>query len=257
MYDAGSRIWRWSSNNLPIMPWAPWDSGHPANTPTGIHRILTHHMSQYSASWRTVQNSQFHRYICETRRPPDIPITCEDNDLIIVLDSSASIGSHNYKKAKQFAAKVFEEITVHNASRIAFSIYADVVNTIINLNNSLSQEQIINAILEAPYMKGATATHLAINVAVTEFNSFPRDVPLNLLVITDGESYNSTLTAAAIQTAIGTGVRPFAVGISPSAVQKELSIIANGNSENVFNSDRCDDLLSLLQLLRQQVCSNN
>lgn len=256
MYDGGSRVWRWAANNVQIMPWAPWDNGQPASIPTGIHRILLSHTSRHTASWRTVQNSQPNRFICEIHRPPTDPIACNDNDLVIVLDSSASIGSHNYKKARLFASNIFANVTI-NDSRIAFLIYSDSVSTIVGLNNTLSSEEIGIAILGAPYLKGGTNTHLAIHEAIAQFKSFPRNVPQNLVVITDGESTNSTLTAAAIEIATSSGVRPFAVGISPSAVQQELLAIANGNRSYVFSSGRCDDLVSLLDPLTRRICPHN
>lgn len=258
MYDLGARVWRWSSNNLPLMANPPWDNGHPATVPNGIHRILISHTSRYSASWRTVQNSQPHRYICEMYRPPTEPITCDNNDLLIVLDSSASIGSHNYKRAKLFASNLFRNVTVNDDNnRMGFLIYSDTVSSLVSLNNTLIPEKITEVILAAPYLRGDTATHLAIDEALRQFNSFPRNVPRNLVVITDGESVNSTLTATAIKVAIEMGVRPMAVGISPSANQEELLTIANGNSEYVFSSDKCDELESLLDPLTRTICSTN
>ncbi|KAJ6643587.1 Vitrin [Pseudolycoriella hygida] len=258
MYDAGSRIWRWSSNDSPLMTNPPWDNGHPAAFPTGIHRILLSHTNRYTASWRTIQNSQPHRYICEMNRPPVDPITCNENDLLIVLDSSASIGSHNYKQAKLFASNLFRNVTaVNENSRIGFLIYSDAVSVMINLNNTLSAEEIIEVIISAPYLKGETATHLAIDEALRQFDLHPRNVSQNLVILTDGESIDSTLTAEAIEAAIDMGVRSMAVGISPSANQEELLIIANGNSEHVFHSDKCDELESLLSPLAQTICLIN
>jgi len=256
MYDSGSRVWRWSANNIEIISsWAPWASGHPVSNPSGIHRILISHTNRNLASWMTVQNTLARRYICETPRNETVPpISCYDNDLIIVLDSSASIGSHNYNKAKIFASRLFENVTQNN-SRIAFLIFNNTVTTIFRLNNTLSSVAINAEILGAPFLKGDTATHLAIREAVAEFISFPREAPRNLVVITDGESSNSALTAEAITLAVENRVRPFAVGISPSAVQEELLVIANGNRDYVFTTNICDGLISLLDPLTRKICS--
>lgn len=258
MYDLGARVWRWSSNNLPIRPDAPWDNGYPPNAPNGLLRVLISYVSRNVAAWRTIPNTQSHRYICELNIPPPEPIPCVDNDLVIVLDSSASIGSYNYRNAKLFASNVFRNVTaLGDDSRIGFLIYSDTPIVIFDLNNALTTDEIINAKLNAPYLRGDTATHLAIDAALIQFNTFPRNVTQNLVVITDGESTNSTLTAASIELAIQMGLRTYAVGITPSANQDELLIIANGNADYVFASDKCDGLETLVNSLSRKICGNN
>lgn len=254
MYDLGARIWRWSANNLPIMDNPPWDNGHPASVPNGILRILLSHTDRYTASWRTIQNSQAHRYICEMYRPPTEPITCDDNDLIMVLDSSASIGSHNYNRAKLFASNLFRNITVNDSSRVGFLIYSDSASVIVSLNNTFSSDEIARSIRDAPYLRGNTSTHVGIDEAVKQFSSFSRNVTRNMIVITDGESIDSTFTEVAIRVAVALRIRSFAVGITPSANQDELLILANGNSDSVFSSDKCDELESLLDPVTRNVC---
>jgi len=66
MYDRGSNVWRWSSNDAPLLSWAPWDSGHPSSNPSGLHRVLLAHNSRSIASWRTISNSTTSLYLRST-----------------------------------------------------------------------------------------------------------------------------------------------------------------------------------------------
>lgn len=257
MYDRNSNVWRWGDNSI-LMPWSPWDINHPTSNPTAIHRVVIAHTNRNAASWRTLSNSQFHRYICEVPYSTPIPFPCLNTDLVVVLDSSASIGSHNYKKAKSFAAKLVEEFSVHNTSRIAFVIYSDTAVTVIGLDNALAPEEIEEAIVDAPYLKGSTETHEGIDAAVIQFQSTsPRNVTRNIIVITDGESNNSTLTAAAVKNAKNMGIHTFSVGITPSADKEDLLLIASDDSDNVFTTDECDRLTLLVAPLMRRMCPDD
>lgn len=66
-YDLAINDWIWSTNNQPIISSPPWSAGHPS-TPNLILRIQIFHTNRYDASWRTMFNTQLHRYICEVRK---------------------------------------------------------------------------------------------------------------------------------------------------------------------------------------------
>jgi len=136
-------------------------------------------------------------------------------------------------------------------------VYSDAVNSIIGLNNTLNLKDITEAILDAPYLKGSTATHVGINEGISQFDNFSRNVTQNMVVITDGESSNSNLTAEAIERAEDMGIRTFSVGVTPSADLDELLVISNGDEDYVFTTDKCDELISLSEPLTRKICPGN
>ncbi|XP_037050166.1 uncharacterized protein LOC119084338 [Bradysia coprophila] len=258
MYDRNSNVWRWASDNSILPSWAPWDTNHPVSNPSALHRVLIAHTNHNVAPWRTVSNSQLHRFICEVPYSSPIPVLCLDMDLVIVLDSSASIGSHNYKKAKNFVAELVAEFTNNDANRIAFLIYSDTATSVIELGNTLTPAQISTAIRDAPYLKGSTATHIAIEQAIEQFKSSPRNnIAKNVVVVTDGESTNAALTAAAVKTATDLGIRTYSVGVTPSADEDELLVIGAGQNDYVFTTDECDKLISLVEPVARKICPDD
>ncbi|KAJ6634302.1 Lithostathine [Pseudolycoriella hygida] len=68
LYDPTTSVWRWASNQQVIPPYPPWGPGFP-HSPLTTHRILIYHTSRYDAFWRTIIDSQLHRYICKMRTP--------------------------------------------------------------------------------------------------------------------------------------------------------------------------------------------
>lgn len=177
------------------------------------------------------------------------------NDLVIVLDSSGSIGTEHFEEAKVFVEKLSRAFTAYSSNRFAFLIYNSTAKTIIDIQNTLSPTAISSTILSTPYYGGGTATHLGINLAYSQFNSSPRAAPLNMVVLTDGQSDspNSTITAA--NSVLNMGVRSFSVGITPSIDRDELLAIA-GEHSRVYYSTNFDELIYLLAPLSLDICSN-
>lgn len=181
----------------------------------------------------------------------------ETNDLIIVLDSSGSIEPHNYAIALSFVERLAAAFTVHVPSRIAFIIYSDEAEVIINITNSNTRAEISSIILNTRYMERGTRTWLGIDLAIAQFNSSPREVPLNMVVLTDGLSNDEALTIAAAQRASAKGIRSFSVGITEEINYEELRIIAGGVTNRIFTTDTFDELIYLLAPVSLTVCSNN
>lgn len=175
---------------------------------------------------------------------------------MVLLDSSGSIGYENYEKAKSFVDKLTAAFAVQNGIRKSFIVFSDVASTIVTLKNTLTPAELSLSILGAPYLRHTTNTYLGINAAIDEFNSSPRLVPLNLVVITDGVSTNPSLTIAAANTTASMGVRAFSVGIGNSINQQELRDIAGGNGSRVYTTNDYDELSEVLNPLSLQVCEN-
>lgn len=219
-------------------------------------------------------NTDYYRYICEvpttttttarptytpnTQTPPPNPTPVEectnDNDLIIVLDSSGSIGAENYKKEKVFAYDLARSFQGATDSRFGLTIFATPVATIIPLTNALTDAAINDEILNADFMASTTNTDLGIDNAAGQFASSPRSVPQNMVIITDGLSNNPLATIDAANDAIAAGIRTFAVGIGLGANYVELLAIAGGDPTRVFTTLSFDDLSTLVVPVSQAVC---
>lgn len=139
---------------------------------------------------------------------------------------------------------------------MAFIIFSNEASTILNIANTMNPAGVSSAILAAPYVAGVTNTHLGIDAAVAQFVSSPRQVPRNIVVLTDGVSTDPTLTANSANTAISSGIRLFSVGVGTSFNQAELLTIVGGNSSFVFTTSNFDDLVTLLNPLSRVACTN-
>jgi hypothetical protein len=253
IYDTPNSRWRWAANNVPLPPFAPWGTGFPS-TPNSLLRVLINYGNRYDAYWKTVSNTQLHRYICEVQ-VPTIAVPCyQINDLAIVLDSSGSIGAGNFETAKQFVERLANAFTVYAPSRLSFISYSDRATVRIDLTNTLSRGAITSTILATPWEAGNTATDLGITLATSQLTSNARGVPMNMVVLTDGQSTFPSLTVAAAQAANSAGIRTFSVGITPSVNQQELLTIAGNDSNRVFTSVNFDQLINLLAPLSMKVC---
>jgi len=220
-----------------------------------------------TAAW-SIDNNYWYNYFCDWNNyfvacqrgsfcAPNIAPACyNDNDLIILLDSSGSIGSTNYDTAKEFVNELAKAYKAQSASRVAFYIFSNTVAEVFGLTNTLSASAMSSAILGATYLNSNTATAAGIDAAVAEFIAYPRSVPLNLVVITDGLSNNSTATAEAAENASDNGIVTYSVGVGSSVNQQELLDIANSDSTHVFNAASFDDLVNLLDPISRTVCSN-
>ncbi|XP_037050167.1 collagen alpha-5(VI) chain-like [Bradysia coprophila] len=253
LYDPPNSRWRWAANNVQLPPFAPWGTGYPS-TPNTLLRVLIYYGNRYDTYWKTVSNTQLHRYICEVQ-VPTIAIPCyQINDLAIVLDSSGSIGSANFEKAKQFVERLANAFVQYDPSRLSFITYSDRATVRIDLTNNLTPAAISSSILATPWEAGNTATDLAINLATSQLTSNLRGVPMNMVVLTDGASTYPALTVTAAQAAISAGIRTFSVGITQGVNLQELLVIAGNDANRVFTTDNFDLLINLLAPLSLKVC---
>lgn len=188
---------------------------------------------------------------------PQAPVCYNNNDLVILLDSSGSIGSKNYATAKEFVNELAKAYAAQSASRVAVYLFSNTVVKVFGLTNTLSADAMSSAILGATYINSNTDTASGIDEAVAEFLAYPRAVPLNLVVITDGLSNDPTATALAAEDAISNGIRTYSVGVGASVDQQELLDIADGNSSHVFNAATFDGLVNVLDPISRTICSNS
>lgn len=74
-----------------------------------------------------------------------------------------------------------------------------------------------------------------------------------MLVLTDGQSGNETLTVGAARNAIAS----FSVGILNNMNEIELLEIAGGDTNRVFTTDNFEEVIELLAPINLGTCSND
>lgn len=247
--------WVWS-RGVAVGPWAPWAGGKPG-LETRMSRITLSLTDGYQ--FKSQFNTVTSRFICEIKSDgggeETEPEPCyEDNDLVIAVDSSGSIGEDKYEIALEFASKLAYTWADSGGNRVSVVIYSDVAETVIPLDNTLSQQEIREKAHGARYMNSGTNSHLGLDTAREEFEANPRQVPTNIVFMTDGGAANKNLLAAAIEKVKQAGIRTISVGIGPSIVESELLDIAQGNKDHVFTVNEFDKLLTLLKKVSQVVC---
>jgi len=253
--------WYWHSSGvqLPSPPeWVPWQPNHPVN-PILFRRAIAVHSSGAVNDWLTFLDTESIRYICETTSTdPTVPEPCDNtNDMIVVLDSSGSIGQANYEYCKDFVAQLVRGFNHHPESREALTTYSTDVFPVLSLPHGLGRDEVDAIIRGDVYNGGSTNTAQAIANATLQFYYDGRaGVPQNLVVVTDGVSDNLYATILAAVRARNEGITTFAVGIGPLTSEIELANIA-GDPVRMYRIERFDQLPRLLGPVSREICARS
>lgn len=124
------------------------------------------------------------------------------------------------------------------------------------MDNTLSPSAIKSTILAADYPASITNTHLGIDAAISQFTTYPRAVPRNLVILTDGQSSDPPLTLTSAANAAAENIRTFTVGIGDGVDHVELNAISNGLENRVYWTSSFDSLVELLNPLSRALCAN-
>lgn len=189
-----------------------------------------------------------------TEGPPAAVPCYSDNDLIIVVDASGSIGPSNFMMALEFTTKLAVTWADNPGNRVSVIKYSSGSVSVFDLSKKLTVEQIRQVIYDAAYDGGTTASDKALEQARQEFSSNPREVPKNIVFLTDGGSNNPPATASVAATVQEAGIRAFSVGITLNVNEEELLVIAGNKTNHVFQIEEFDKLLELLQPVSVKVC---
>jgi len=256
-YDVRTEQFLWD-NGDPISPDAPWGAGQPKDKKPNTRVAIT--TIGREIEYKTQPATTTSRYICEGERVDDgdqeqIPIPCfKDNDLVIVIDSSGSIGDASYEVAKEFTTRLATTWVDHIGSRVSVLIYSNDATTIMGLTDDQTVDSIKQKVYNMPHLGGGANSHLGIDLAFQEFQANARNVPQNMVFLTDGQSNSECLTKASADRAKRFGIRAFSVGIGSGIGQAELLAIAGGVSDHVFSTTQFDELLVILRPLSIKLC---
>lgn len=167
-----------------------------------------------------------------------------------LVDESGSIGSSAFQHAKSFLYAYVNQ-TYDDLSIMSIHFYDTTYDPYIAYGSN--RATMLSMIQSKPYRGGSTATGLAINASVQVIKNakYPNGVPKILVILTDGESYDSVLEAA--NNARANGIILFCVGIGGNINNAQLLQIA-GSSSNVVYISSYSSLSNLVNLIENYFC---
>ena len=186
-------------------------------------------------------------------------------DIIVLMDSSGSIGENDFTKALNYTAELSLLYKLgENDTRFGVIFYHSDVEHILTipLNYTYNHSVLIDRIKETGYTRGGTNTGQAIEYATQQFfnegfgsrRSDVNDssvVPLVLIVATDGRSGDDVTEPS--NSAREKDINIFSIGIGPNVNDEELRDIA-GQESRVFRTANYDELTQIALIIQSATC---
>ena len=129
-------------------------------------------------------------------------VNCPE-DIVLVVDESASIRTSDFDLMKSFLSDLVSRLDVDNGNtRVGLVSYSSQVKTTFNLNAHTSVKSLQTAITNLSTPRGDTNTHFALeHVRTTLFTSAAGDrsnAPNVVVVVTDGISKDEQATLVSV-----------------------------------------------------------
>ncbi|XP_033736275.1 collagen alpha-1(XII) chain-like isoform X2 [Pecten maximus] len=181
-------------------------------------------------------------------------------DIIFLLDSSTSEGQPNFNHQLDFVKNLTKIYDIGpNNVQIGLTTFSTQSHHQFWLNSYQDQTSLQNAIGNVPYMSGNTNTGDGLNFVTTQgFSSahgMRNDATHILVVITDGQSQDTTTTAAMAAKVHQAGIEVVAIGIGNGVRMSELQAIAS-DSKHVLTVESFLALASIQHNLASTTCSS-
>jgi collagen type VI alpha len=177
-------------------------------------------------------------------------------DVVIVVDSSGSVGSANFRKMQGFINQLIDKADIgKKAFNFGLISFSNSVYDIFSLSKYDSKTAMKNAVNSMRYISGATYTHLGLQNA---FNMFSRSTRKNAvkvtLVLTDGLSSNSAaMKAEAKKLRDVADSDIYAIGIGNNIRKSELDEMT-GDSDQVYYASDFDKLVAAVEEISKKTC---
>ncbi|KAK3098262.1 hypothetical protein FSP39_017695 [Pinctada imbricata] len=128
-----------------------------------------------------------------------------------------------------------------------------------NLGDNLEKRETISAIRRINYLSGGTNTAEALDLLSTTMfsgeNGGRNHVPHVAVVVTDGESHDTSATAQAAKRARDNGTKLLAIGVGPGADERELKLIASDpDDKHVFKVTNYRTLQEIVESMINRTC---
>uniref|UniRef100_A0A8D2LWT9 VWFA domain-containing protein n=1 Tax=Varanus komodoensis TaxID=61221 RepID=A0A8D2LWT9_VARKO len=180
-------------------------------------------------------------------------------DVVFVIDSSGSIGPDNYEIMKNFMISFVNKSDV-GPDNVQFGAlkYSDDPSILFHLDTHSTKAAVIEAIQRDIPLNGNTYTAKALQHSAALFTEARgsrkwKGVPQVLMVITDGESHDSSALDGISKSLRDSGITIYAIGIK-GANPAELQTMA-GSEVYVCYVDEFDGLKNISKTLSQQLCN--
>ena len=191
------------------------------------------------------------------------PVQCNSNglDIVMILDSSRSIGISNFELMKSYIVNMLSGFTIgSDDTRVGVIRYSTRASIVIPLGSYNSNSQLSSAINSIEYIGGSTNTNLALNLLTTAFATARVDegIPRVAIVFTDGQSSSLTATAQAARNVHNAGIYVYSFGIGSGISSTELTAIASSGQNNVFyvSSFSASNFQGVLKQLQVSACAS-
>ncbi|CAH1783538.1 unnamed protein product [Owenia fusiformis] len=164
---------------------------------------------------------------------------CPDTqtDVAFLIDSSSSITPENFNKVKDFIINVIGPLTISSDRvRVGVISFSGIAQVDFYLNRYSTKTDVQAAINNIQQMNQGTNTNLALDLLVNDFftasNGDRTFAPNVAIIITDGQSDDSTATKASATVVKDAGIAVFAIGVGFDGMrdtidyENELNILA-------------------------------
>jgi predicted chitinase len=181
-------------------------------------------------------------------------------DLVILSDSSGSIGQSNYTIIREFLTSLAKSLPIgYNETRVSIINFSTDADKVLNLLEGTDTQRVLNAIRDMPYKQGYTYTNLALKLANEKIlneslgmRPLKEGVPKVVMVITDGESTEPDQTLIEANKIKDRGFNIISVGIGNTNIN-ELNGIATSLSDVYYVSD-FNKVLQIISSLSRTAC---
>ncbi|XP_063412871.1 protein crumbs-like isoform X2 [Mytilus trossulus] len=184
-------------------------------------------------------------------------------DIVIILDTSTSVGPVNLQKMKKFCKDFLTKADLGSENiQVGIVSFSFVGRIEFHLNTYSSSQDIIKAIDAITYRHGSTNTFGALKTMrsqmFTAANGDRDGVPNVVLILIDGVSnVNSARTIPEAERARSEGIHIYAVGIGLRGFRELNAIASRPASENSFNVQNFDELAALNDKVFRAFCSDS
>ncbi|GFS11461.1 collagen alpha-1(XII) chain-like [Elysia marginata] len=152
-------------------------------------------------------------------------------DIVVIVDSSHSVGLNNFLKIKHFLTSLVAIFDIgQTKTRVGIMVFSDDAKMVIRLEDMTNKTDLKYAIQNIQYTGGGTNTAAALKLlsyGVFSRSSRPQSVPRVGVVLTDGLSRNTLLTKIQAEHLHAMDVQLFAIGVGSKASIVELETIGS------------------------------
>lgn len=191
----------------------------------------------------------FHCLVCNQRA-----------DIGFAIDASTSVRGSGFRKSKDFIKFVLQRFKISELGiHVGLIRFSTTARVIFNFEEYYTNGDINAAVDSMRYVKGGTYTDRALRLARTKLflekplgSSRPL-IPKFLVVMTDGISKNTRITAMEAKVLKERGVHIIVVGVGRNLARKELINIAS-SPQDVITATSFRALKKIVVVAKEKVC---